>query len=159
MKRMSVIKPGSRRPALWVGLALLAALGLGRVATVSRAGERKQPPAWRATLVPVRRCQLASRAAGIVEEFLVEEGARFKARQPLVKLRSAEAQAGVEASAARAAEARALLLQARGEAGSLRLLLAREAATRRELTRAEAQIAVAEARLAEAEAVLARARM
>lgn len=93
----------------------------------------------------VDRSDVYSRAEGIVEEVLVEQGAYVEAGTPLLQLKNDLEKLAVDAAHARLAKAEALLLQARDRLERAAQLSTRGAATEVALLDAETNLALAEA--------------
>ncbi len=93
----------------------------------------------------VDRSDVYSRAEGIVEEVLVEQGEYVQAGTPLLQLRNDLEKLAVHAARAKLAKAEALLLQARDRLERAAQLSTRGAATEVALLDAETNLALAEA--------------
>ena len=102
----------------------------------------------------VERSDVYSRAEGIVEEVLVEQGDYVEAGTPLLQLRNDLEKLAVDAASAELAKAEALLLQARDRLERAAQLSTRGAATEVALLDAETTLALAEAERALAETEL-----
>ncbi|NOD62360.1 MULTISPECIES: efflux RND transporter periplasmic adaptor subunit [unclassified Ruegeria] len=102
----------------------------------------------------VERSDVYSRAEGIVEEVLVEQGDYVEAGTPLLQLRNDLEKLAVDAARAELAKAEALLLQARDRLERAAQLSTRGAATEVALLDAETTLALAEAERALAETEL-----
>ncbi len=93
----------------------------------------------------VDRSDVYSRAEGIVEEVLVEQGEYVQAGTPLLQLRNDLEKLAIHAARAKLAKAEALLLQARDKLDRAAQLSTRGAATEVALLDAETNLALAEA--------------
>lgn len=102
----------------------------------------------------VERSDVYSRAEGIVEKVLVEQGDYVQAGTPLLQLRNDLEKLAVDAARAELAKAEALLLQARDRLDRAAQLSTRGAATEVALLDAETNLALAEAERALAETEL-----
>ncbi|KIC43539.1 hypothetical protein RA28_17855 [Ruegeria sp. ANG-S4] len=102
----------------------------------------------------VDRSDVYSRAEGIVEEVLVEQGDYVEAGTPLLQLRNDLEKLAVDAASAELAKAEALLLQAQDKLDRAAQLSTRGAATEVALLDAETNLALAKAARALAETEL-----
>jgi len=141
-------------------LFLLPAGGVLLSTGAARAAQEGKPGAsWRATLIPARRCRLATSRAGVIARFHVAEGESFAKGRVIVELDPAESKLVLTEAEAVLAAAESGMERARGEVESLETLYACENATFRRLKLARADLAIAAARRREARARLEQARL
>jgi RND family efflux transporter MFP subunit len=105
-----------------------------------------------ALVEPVRQSTLAAQVAGRVVEFAVKAGDRVKAGQVIARIDARAAEQAVVASQAQVAEARAQLVNARGNYERTRQLVAQKFMSQAALDQAEAQYKAAQAQVAALEA-------
>lgn len=112
----------------------------------------------RAVLMPVEDVRLSSRAAGVVERYLVREGERVSAGQILMELNREQEKAEVAQSEAALKAAEAELTRASKEFARAELLRTENISSEKQYEEATYQLALAEAARDRAEAALSGAR-
>lgn len=152
-----------RSPSGWrrIGGAAAAGLLLAAGAVFGprvSAGPPPPPARYRATLVAVERCPVASSVDGIVGAYDVAEGGTVEKGAPVVHLVDEDADFEAAIATAEVSAADAAVAQAENEHRALETLLLHEAAKRYEVDRAATQLRVAVAKQNAAQARLDRAR-
>ena len=158
------MSPSIRHLLLWGCLAALGAAVAG--AQVALPSSEASPTegsrgSLRSVLRPVADIRVSSRAAGVIQTFHVEEGAKLKAGDPILSLDMDAERAEVAQAEAMIAGAKAELERATLEYERVRPLSAENIFSEKQLVEARTSRDLAASRLAQAEAArdLARSRL
>ena len=136
VRRRALLAAPSRRRAVWLAAVVLLLAALTLVRWPLRVA------AEMARLQPLEGREARALVSGVVEQVLVDEGARVARGAPLVRLRDGELQArrDAAAAAAEADEREAVMAASTSDAAAERMLRTRAASRRREAALAGEQL-------------------